>query len=125
MLKNYIVSIEDNGAAYLIVVNAGSDDRIVVGAEESLGDAWRKIKWMHDIESQEFFVKCCGRKAPLASGSRRRNLPAFFEPKRAEARRAGAASPRLKMAGQRRQKWHYSIYLSMRQRTSRMANCTE
>lgn len=66
MLKKYTVSVEDNGAAFLVVVNGGGDDRLVVGAERSLGDAWRKIKWMHDIECQEFFVRCPRQDIPVS-----------------------------------------------------------
>lgn len=56
MTKNYNVSIEDNGATYLIVINKGSDQRLVVGYESSLGKAWERIKWLYEIESQEFTV---------------------------------------------------------------------
>lgn len=56
MKKNYNVSIEDNGATYLIVINKGTEQRFVVGYENSLGNAWRKIEWMYKIESQEFTV---------------------------------------------------------------------
>lgn len=56
MKKNYNVSIEANGATYLIVINKGSDMRLVVGCESSLGKAWERIKWMYQIESQEFTV---------------------------------------------------------------------
>lgn len=66
MLKKYTVSVEDNGAAFLVVVNGRGDDRLVVAAERSLGDAWRKIKWMHEIESQEFCVRCAKRDIPVS-----------------------------------------------------------
>lgn len=56
MKKNYNVRIEDNGATYLIVVNAGTEQRFVVGYKSSLGDAWRHIEWMYRIECQEFTV---------------------------------------------------------------------
>lgn len=56
MKKNYNVSIEDNGAAYLIVINKGTEQRFVIGYENSLGNAWRKIEWIYRIESQEFTV---------------------------------------------------------------------
>lgn len=56
MKKNYNVSIEDNGSAYLIVLNKGTDGRLVVGYENSLGSAWKHIEWMYHIESQEFTV---------------------------------------------------------------------
>lgn len=60
MKKNYNVSIEDNGATYLIVINKGTEDRLVIGYENSLGRAWERIKWLYQIESQEFTV---GKKA--------------------------------------------------------------
>jgi hypothetical protein len=56
MKKNYNVSIEDNGATYLIVINKGTDNRFVVGYENSLGKAWERIEWLYKIESQEFTV---------------------------------------------------------------------
>ena len=56
MKKNYNVSIEDNGACYLIVINEGTSERFVVRAFNTLGDAWRHIAWMYRIESQEFTV---------------------------------------------------------------------
>lgn len=56
MKKNYNVSIEDNGASFLIVINKGTDDRFVIGAENSLGNAWKRIEWLYKIESQEFTV---------------------------------------------------------------------
>ena len=56
MKKNYNVSIEDNGACYLIVINKGTSERFVVRAFYTLGDAWRHIEWMYRIESQEFTV---------------------------------------------------------------------
>lgn len=55
MKKNYNVSVEDNGATYLIVINKGTE-RFVVGHESSLGLAWERIEWMYRIESQEFTV---------------------------------------------------------------------
>ena len=66
MLKKYTVSVEDNGSAFLVVVNGRGDDRLVVGADCSLGDAWRRIKWMYEIESQEFFVRCDQKKLPVS-----------------------------------------------------------
>lgn len=56
MKKNYNVSIDDNGAAFLVVINMGTSERFVVGAFNTLGDAWRNIQWMYQIESQEFTV---------------------------------------------------------------------
>ena len=43
MEKNYNVRIEDNGAAYLIVVNKGTNNRFVVCSKSSLGEAWKHI----------------------------------------------------------------------------------
>lgn len=56
MKKNYNVSIDDNGAGYLIVINKGTSERFVVCALNTLGEAWRHIEWMYRIESQEFTV---------------------------------------------------------------------
>lgn len=56
MKKNYNVSIEDNGATFLIVINKGTNDRFVIAAFNTLGDAWRHIEWLYKIESQEFIV---------------------------------------------------------------------
>ena len=57
MKKDYNVSIDDNGAAFLVVINKNSKpQRLVVGAFSTLGDAWRHIKWMYEIEQQEFTV---------------------------------------------------------------------
>ena len=56
MKKNYNVSIEDNGAGFLIVIGSGTEDRLVVKAFSALGEAWRHIMWMYQIESQEFTV---------------------------------------------------------------------
>lgn len=56
MTKNYNVSVEDNGAGFLVVINKGSQQRFVVGAFNSLGKAWEHIVWMYRIESQEFTV---------------------------------------------------------------------
>lgn len=64
MKKNYNVSVEDNGSAFLVVINDGTDNRFVIGAENSLGKAWERIVWLYRIESQEFTV---GRKqVPVA-----------------------------------------------------------
>ena len=56
MKKDYNVSIDDNGAGYLIVINKGTSERFAVCAFNTLGDAWRHIQWMYEIESQEFTV---------------------------------------------------------------------
>jgi hypothetical protein len=56
MEKNYNVRIEDNGAAYLIVVNKGTNNRFVVCSKSSLGEAWKHIEWMYKIETQSFTV---------------------------------------------------------------------
>ena len=56
MKKNYNVSIEDNCAGFLIVIGSGTEDRLVVKAFSALGEAWRHIMWMYQIESQEFTV---------------------------------------------------------------------
>lgn len=56
MVKDYNVSIDDNGAAFLVVINNGTSGRLVVAAFQTLGDAWRHIVWMYKIESQSFTV---------------------------------------------------------------------
>lgn len=56
MKKNYNVSIEDNGACFLIVINKGTDNRFVVNSFSTLSMAWAHIKWMYQIETQEFTV---------------------------------------------------------------------
>lgn len=56
MKKNYTVSIEDNGAAFLVVIGKGTENRLVVGSFSTLGDAWKHIQWMYEIESQDFNV---------------------------------------------------------------------
>ena len=56
MIKNYNVDIEDNGAAFLVVVNKDSEQRFVVAAFSTLGDAWRHVAWMYGVESQVFSV---------------------------------------------------------------------
>ena len=45
------VEVHDNGAAFMIQV-----DGLIVKACNSLGDAWRHIKWMHEVASQQFTV---------------------------------------------------------------------
>ena len=56
MKKNYNVSIDDNGAGFLVVINKGTSERFVVGAFNTLGEAWKHIEWMYKIESQDFTV---------------------------------------------------------------------
>lgn len=56
MKKNYNVSIDDNGAGFLVVINKGTSERLVVGSFGALGGAWKHIEWMYGIESQEFTV---------------------------------------------------------------------
>lgn len=56
MKKNYNVRIDDNGTAFLVVINMGTEQRLVVGAFSALGEAWKHIEWMYKIESQEFTV---------------------------------------------------------------------
>ena len=55
-MKNYNVTVEDNGAAFEIVINAGSEQRFVVAAFNTLGAAWEHIAWMYKIEQQLFTV---------------------------------------------------------------------
>ena len=59
MIKNYNVSIEDNGAAFLVVIrhNSNDDSRFVVAVKNSLGDAWRHIQHMYEIENQLFYIR--------------------------------------------------------------------
>lgn len=56
MKKNYNVIIDDNGAGFLVVINKGTSERFVINAFSTLGEAWKHIKWMYQIESQEFTV---------------------------------------------------------------------
>ena len=56
MKKIYNVRVNDNGAAFLVVINMGTEQRLVVGAFSELGEAWNHIEWMYKIESQEFTV---------------------------------------------------------------------
>lgn len=55
-MKDYNVTVEDNGAAFEIVINAGSEERFVVAAFNTLGAAWEHIAWMYAIEQQLFTV---------------------------------------------------------------------
>lgn len=57
MKKNSVVAVEDNGAAFIVVVNPGTDERLVINAFSCLASAWKHIEWMYKIESQEFLVK--------------------------------------------------------------------
>lgn len=56
MEKNYNVSIDDNGAAFLVVVNKGTEQRFTVAAFQTLSKAWEHICWMYNIETQSFTV---------------------------------------------------------------------
>lgn len=56
MKKEYNVRVEDNGSTYLLVLNKGTEQRLVIGAFVSLGQAWEQIEWMYRIETQEFTV---------------------------------------------------------------------
>lgn len=55
-MKNYNVTVEDSGAAFEIVINAGSEQRLVVASFNTLGAAWKHIEWMYAIEQQMFTV---------------------------------------------------------------------
>ena len=50
------VRIEDNGAGFLLVINNNSEQRFVISAHTTLGEAWRRIHWLYQIESQQFTV---------------------------------------------------------------------
>ena len=56
MKKNYNVSIDDNGTAFLVVINKGTSERLVVAGFRTLAEAWTHIEWMYRIEQQEFTV---------------------------------------------------------------------
>ena len=56
MKKNYNVSIDDNGAAFLVVINNNTSERLVVAGFRTLAEAWAHIEWMYRIEQQEFTV---------------------------------------------------------------------
>ena len=56
MTKNINVRIEDNGAAFLLVINNNSEQRFVISTHRTLSDAWNKICWLYQIESQDFTV---------------------------------------------------------------------
>lgn len=56
MNKNINVRIDDNGSAFLLVISNGSEQRFVISAHNTIGDAWRAIKWLYQIETQEFTV---------------------------------------------------------------------
>lgn len=57
MKKNSVVAVEDNGETFIVVVNPGTDERLVINAFSCLASAWKHIEWMYKIESQEFLVK--------------------------------------------------------------------
>ena len=56
MKKNYNVIIEDNGAAFLVVINNNTSERLVVAKFNTLAEAWAHIVWMYRIEQQDFTV---------------------------------------------------------------------
>ena len=56
MKNKYNVSIDDNGAAFLVVINKGTSERLVVAGFSTLAAAWAHIEWMYRIEQQEFTV---------------------------------------------------------------------
>lgn len=56
MKKDYNVTIEDNGAAFIVVLNAGTDNRLVVFAASTLYEAWSYIVSTYRIETQIFTV---------------------------------------------------------------------
>lgn len=45
------VEIQDNGSAFIIVVNG-----LITSHHSSLGDAWRHVQWMYRVASQKFTV---------------------------------------------------------------------
>lgn len=55
-MKNYNVTVEDNGAAFEVVINAGTEQRFVIATFSTLGGAWAHIVWMYTIEQQLFTV---------------------------------------------------------------------
>ena len=56
MTKNMNVRIDDNGTAFLLVINNNSEQRFVISAHSTLGEAWNEIYWLYQIESQDFTV---------------------------------------------------------------------
>lgn len=56
MTKNYNVRVEDNGEAFLVVINKGTEQRFVVCSFGTIAEAWEHIEWMYLIENQEFTV---------------------------------------------------------------------
>lgn len=56
MNKNINVRIDDNGAAFLLVINNTTEQRFVISSHATLDGAWRAIKWLYQIEAQEFTV---------------------------------------------------------------------
>ncbi len=56
MNKKINIRIDDNGSAFLLVINNAAEQRFVISSHSTLGDAWRAIKWLYQIESQEFTV---------------------------------------------------------------------
>lgn len=56
MKKMMNVRVDDNGSAFILVVSNGSEQRFVISAHSTLMKAWEQIKWMYEIETQEFTV---------------------------------------------------------------------
>lgn len=56
MKKNCNVDIEYNGAAFLLVINNDTLDRLVVAKYKTLTKTRARIVWMYRIDHQEFTV---------------------------------------------------------------------
>lgn len=56
MKKNHCIGFEDNGSVFIVVLNAGSEERLVLACFNTLSGAWNHIRMMYEIENQEFFV---------------------------------------------------------------------
>lgn len=56
MTKNINLRIDDNGSAFLLVINNNSEQRFVISKHSTLDEAWRKIYWLYWIEMQQFTV---------------------------------------------------------------------
>lgn len=56
MKKNHCISVEYNGSVFFVVLNAGSEERLVLAYFNTLSGAWNNIRKMYEIENQEFFV---------------------------------------------------------------------
>lgn len=46
MKKEYNVRVEDTGSTYLLVLNKATEQRLVIGAFVSLGQAWEQMVMM-------------------------------------------------------------------------------